>query len=390
MDSCKVGLGLLDYATETQAVYIKAVHKYGSSNKAAKALGKVRRTVDMALERVKANAARQGYSPEHDMTHPVPDGFHLKGISTLYGDDGEPKIQWVKTSVDAQRQKELFAEAITALSSSIKPEPRAKAPKKTLSDILNFYPITDYHLGMLSWDEETGDNWDIKIAEDLLVAWFATAIKQSPDSETAVFAQMGDFLHTDGLEAVTPASHNVLDADSRFQKIVRVAIRVLRRVVRMLLEKHKNVHIIMAEGNHDPASSIWLREWFHALYEDEPRVTVDLSPDPYYCYEFGATSLFVHHGHKKKLAALDVVFAAKFRSVFGRTTHSYGHMGHFHNKQVIESNIMLLEQHRTLASPDAYASRGGWLSGRDASVITYHNKYGEVGRITVSPDRVKG
>jgi len=51
---------------------------------------------------------------------------------------------------------------------------------------------------------------------------------------------------------------------------------------------------------------------------------------------------------------------------------------------------MLLEQHRTLASPDAYASRGGWLSGRDASVITYHNKYGEVGRITVSPDRVKG
>jgi len=45
---------------------------------------------------------------------------------------------------------------------------------------------------------------------------------------------------------------------------------------------------------------------------------------------------------------------------------------------------------RTLAAPDSHASRGGWISGRDAKVITYHAEHGEVGRITVSADMLKG
>jgi hypothetical protein len=45
---------------------------------------------------------------------------------------------------------------------------------------------------------------------------------------------------------------------------------------------------------------------------------------------------------------------------------------------------MVVEQHRTLAASDAYASRGGWMSGRDAQVITYHATHGEVGRIVVN------
>ena len=79
---------------------------------------------------------------------------------------------------------------------------------------------------------------------------------------------------------------------------------------------------------------------------------------------------------------------AKFRDVFGRTVNSYAHMGHLHHERELETNLMLVEQHRTLASPDAYASRGGWLSGRSAKVITYHNKHGEVGRCCITPEMV--
>ena len=51
---------------------------------------------------------------------------------------------------------------------------------------MNCYVITDYHLGALSWGEETGADWDLKIAEDTLVAWFSRAIEQSPAAETAL------------------------------------------------------------------------------------------------------------------------------------------------------------------------------------------------------------
>jgi ABC-type sulfate/molybdate transport systems ATPase subunit len=152
----------------------------------------------------------------------------------------------------------------------------------------------------------------------------------------------------------------------------------------MLLEKHERVIILMAEGNHDPASSIQLREWLNAMYEDEPRVEVLVSPDPYYCVEHGETALFYHHGHKSQLKDIDKVFAAKFRDVFGRCSRAYAHMGHKHHIDVKETTLMVVEQHRTLAAPDAYASRGGWLSGREAQVITYHKKLGEVSRVTLS------
>jgi len=339
--------------------------------------------VDQAVR--EAALARRGIAPAHDLVHPLPEGLKLKGTSKLVDRrTGLPVLEWVKTSEDTERQRQLFEAAVAAVAEKLPRMKARPAPQHLIGDLLNQYTITDYHLGMLAWGEETGADWDLSIAEDMLVLWFQTAIAMAPASETAVFAQLGDFLHWDGLDAVTPTSKHVLDADTRFQKLVRVAIRVLRRVIGMLLEKHAVVHVIMAEGNHDMASSIWLREWLAAMFENEPRVLVNTSPDPYYCVEHGLTALFYHHGHKKKLAQVDSVFAAKFREVFGRTKFAYGHTGHLHHDEVKETNLMTMEQHETLAAPDAHASRGGWMSGRSAKVITYSKRHGEVGRLRIS------
>lgn len=345
--------------------------------------GITERNVMAACARIRNRAAKQGFSPEHDMVHTVPDGYKVKGTSTLYK-DGDPVIQWVKSDIDLQRQMELMKEAIDALNEEIKPEKKIDKPKVKKSDLAHLFVITDYHAGMLAWHEEAGADWDLQIAEDTLVKWFAQAIEQSSQADVAVFAQLGDFLHFDSLEAVTPASRHILDADTRFQKLVRTTIRVIRRVIRMLLEKYPKVHVKWCDANHDPASSAWMREFLTALYDKEPRIEVDNSADTYYCFEWGKTALFFHHGHKRKVANVDTVFAAKFREVFGRTEHAYAHMGHYHSIDIKETNLMIVSQHRTLAAPDAFASRGGWMSGREAQVITYHKEYGQVGSQTIS------
>ena len=322
------------------------------------------------------------------MTKMAPEDFLVSGTSTLYDAEGNIKQQWVKTRQEDQALFHALEAAFSGFKDEVPRAKPAKAPALTIDDLCNVYVVTDYHLGMLAWGEETGADWDLQIAEDTLVAWFAEAIRQAPKAATGVFAQLGDFLHWDGIDAVTPTSRHVLDADTRFQKLIRVAIRAIRRIVKMLLEKHEHVHLIMAEGNHDISASMWLREWLEVFYEDEPRITVDTSPDPYYCYEHGLTSLFFHHGHKRRIQQIDGVFVGKFRDVFGRTKFSYAHMGHLHHVDVKETELMVVEQHRTLAAPDAHASRGGWLSGRDAKVITYSKTYGEAGRVTVPIERV--
>jgi len=359
---------------------LAALKRHGSKTKAAAELGLNRRTLMRRLARL----TMRGYSPKHDMTHVVPEGYRVRGVSTYYDADGKPRGQWVKSQIDQDAVQAMIAAAVAGMTDEIPREQPRAVPRETRDDLLNQYTITDYHLGMLAWGEETGADWDLSIAENMLVEWFRQAIAIAPAARYAVFAQLGDFLHWDGMDAVTPEHKNLLDADTRFQKLVRVAIRVIRRVIGMLLDKHEIVHVLMAEGNHDPASSIWLRELFRAMYENEPRVIVVVSPDPYYCIEHGDCALFYHHGHKRKVANIDTVFAAKFRDVFGRTKFAYAHTGHLHCVDVKETPLMLIEQHRTLAAPDAYASRGGWLSGRDAQVITYSKRFGEVGRVRVS------
>lgn len=380
---------LASYATVRQLEYLEAVEKHGSMRKAAKALGVDEKTVRRGLASVQAKAAQQGYAPAHDMTKTVPDGFKVKGVSTYYDEEGKVRGQWIKSNIDGRRQEELMQAALDALSEDIPRLPALPGPTVVNSKLCNCYVITDYHLSMLSHKEETGADWDLRIASETLLKWFGCAIAQAPDAEVGVFAQLSDLLHADGLEPLTPASKHVLDVDTRFYKVVRTVIRLLRQIVDMLLAKHQRVHLVMADANHDPVSQIWLREWLSVLYEDEPRITVDRSPSPYNAFEFGKVALFFHHGHKRKVGNVSEVFAAQFRELFGRTRYAYAHTGHLHSIDVKENNLMIVEQHRTLAAPDAYAARGGWLSGRDAQVITYHAQYGEVSRLKINSDMLK-
>ena len=380
---------LKQFATDTQSRHLDAYIEHGSYRRAAESLGVNESSVRRSLYALQRYAAIKGFSPQHDMTRTAPDPFVVRGVSTYYNKDGAPAGQWVKTRLDDDKLQVIMRETIEAMKEEIPRLEPFPIWKQSNASLCNCYVITDYHLGMLSWMPETGADWDLKIAEDLIVRWFTQAIAQSPEAEQAVFAQLSDFLHFDGMDAVTPASKHLLDVDTRFAKVVRSAIRVLRRVIDMLLAKHPKVHVIMADANHDPVSQIWLREWFAVLYENEPRLTVDTSPSPYNVFEFGKTALFFHHGHKRKPANVSEVFAAQFREIFGRTKHAYAHMGHMHHLEVKENPLMIVEQHRTLAPADAYAARGGWLSGRDAKVITYHDHYGEVSRLTINSDMVK-
>lgn len=364
---------------------LEAWENHGNSvSAAADALKLPRETFRHRLHRARALLCHESVSAQGVMK--------LAGTSTLLDKDGNTVMQWVKTSADQLKQAAAQDAVFAALRDELKMHRYAAiaAPSGTLEDLLTQYTITDFHLGMLAWGEETGgEDWDTKIAEQLLMDWFDVAIEHAPAAASAVLANLGDFLHWDGLDAVTPQNKNLLDADTRFAKLVRVAIRLIRHVINRLLAKHQRVHVIMSDANHDPASSVWLREWLAEVYTDNPRVTVEQSADAYYCVEHGLSSLFYSHGHKRKIKDIDDVFVAKFREIFGRTKFSYAHLGHLHSDEVLETNLMKVERHRTLTPGDAYAGKGGWVSGRDAKVITYHKQFGEVLRMTVNPDMVR-
>ena len=317
---------------------------------------------------------------------------HVLGKMTVQRDpDGRVVQDWVRYSPDAQAQAAAMKAAAAGISDALPRALPVAAPVHAIDTLLNLYVLTDAHLGALAWGEETGSgDWDLAIAERVIDDWFAAAVDLAPPSGTAILAQLGDLLHWDGFESVTPTNRHVLDGDSRFDKMVRVAIRLIRKIVQRLLAKHSHVHLVMADANHDPASGSWLRGWLAAHYEDEPRITVDDSAGTYYAYRHGDVSLFLHHGHRRKIGDVDSVFAGRYREIYGATKYSFAHLGHLHSDELKTTNLMKVERHETLAAPDAYAANGGWLSGRSAKVITYSAEHGEVARLTLTPGMVAG
>lgn len=379
---------LLEFASPRQREYLIAWRQYGSTRAAARALGVNPRNIMQAKERAQRKAAMRGYSPKHDMVRPVPDGFVVKGVSTYYNDEGKPTGQWVKSSLRHEALLAALREAVDALKEEIEPVAPVAAPQMVEEALCNLYTFTDYHLGMLAWHREGGEDWDLSIAENVLMRSYTYMIQTCPRSSHAVINIQGDFLHTDGKTPVTPAHGHVLDADSRYPKIRRVAIRIIREMVRMALERHNTVHLVIAEGNHDEEGTGWLSDMMAVVYENEPRLTCDNSALPFYCHQWGSVMLGIHHGHKVKNESLPLLFAAQFPEIWGATKRREIHCGHRHHRDEKEYNGVTVVQHPTLAARDAYAARGGWIADRAAWAITYHCDYGPVGRVMVTPEMV--
>lgn len=324
--------------------------------------------------------------PESGALLPVPDGYMAKGVSTLVGPDGAIKAQWIKTTADMERQHEIMLATVEAMAAKLPRVSPRKASGTYLNDLLTVYPIGDPHVGMVSWPEETGDDWNLKIAEQMHCDAMHELVRAAPASKQAVVVNLGDLYHRDGINAETPRSRHPLDVDGRFMKMFQVGVKVMRRCIESALEKHESVHVISAAGNHDESSAQALAVLLSIAYENEPRVTVDLSPAVFYYYRFGKVLIGVHHGHTCKAPALPGVMASDRASDWGECKFRHWLTGHVHHESTKEYPGVTVESFGTLAAKDAYATNGGWRSNRHMQSIIYHRGGWLVARSQVSAD----
>lgn len=323
--------------------------------------------------------------PDSGALQPVPDGYVAKGTSTLYRPDGSIAAQWVKTTRDEARMHEMQLEAIVALKAELPKLAPRKASGVWRTDLMTAYPIGDPHVGMRAWGEECGGDWDLAIAERVHCAAMAELVQAAPATEQALIVNLGDLFHYDSMEAKTPRSGHMLDADGRYAKMIGVGIKIIRQCIESALTKHKTVHVINAPGNHDETGALWLSAALSHIYEREPRVTIDTSPAVFAYYRWGKCLIGVHHGHTCKADKLPGVMAADRAKDWGETEHRYWWMGHIHHASLKEYPGVSVESFNTLAAKDAYATNGGWRSRESMQAIVLHKEHGEVARSRVTP-----
>lgn len=337
-------------------------------------------------------ASLAGDHPKHHTVTPaegdkgwVPPGYMMRGVSTNVGSDGKVRQQWIKTKVDTNQRLEMLrkalesiAEPFRGLADPIQP-PKPGAYRK---DIMNVIPLGDPHIGLYSWHRETGEDFDLKIAERDLVAAVDYLVEQAPAAETAMLVNLGDFFHSDTMDAKTRRSGHHLDVDGRWPKVLEIGVRIMRRLIEKLAEKHQDVKVINAIGNHDDHTSVMLSVMLSNFYERDDRITIETDPRIHHYHVFGENLIGVTHGHTTKPEQLVGVMATDRREDWGRTQYHYWLTGHVHHDQRKEFAGCIWESFRTLAAPDSYAASYGYRSDRDVKCITYHREYGEIQRLT--------
>ena len=374
--------GLLDYCeTDTQRRAIEALIASGGNRvDAAAVLGTTERSMYQILARIRKRAARQGYSPDHGMTHTAAPGFAVKGVSTLYNADGEQTAQWVKTSADQQRQEDL-REAIVDAFADWKGKGRVAAgPKHADEDLMTVYPMGDPHLGAYSWAEETGDDFDLKIGEANLCEAVKRLVACSPKSKTGLILNLGDFFHSDTSDNKTLRSGHALDVDTRWAKVLRVGVRAMMQCIESACRKHETVIVKNLIGNHDDHTSQMLSIALALFYEGNDRVIVDESPCKFWFHRFGNVLLGATHGDTCKPQTLPGIMAHDRAEDWGATHHRYWYTGHIHNQNVMEFPGVVWESFRTLAGKDAWTASKGYRSGRDMYAIVHAKDFGEIER----------
>lgn len=324
--------------------------------------------------------AKQGWSPEHDLTHPVPRPMVLRGTSTLYGDDGKAKLQWVKTKLDDQKVQDMMATAIKTLSESIKGlSPLIKKPKVKDKDLLCAYVLGDPHFGMYSWAKESGDDFNTTIAKNLTIKAVDRLVQSAPPAGTAILLSVGDTLHTDNQSNTTEAG-TTQDSDTRFNRVLDITIHTFRHLVLRLLEKHQNVVVRFVKGNHDTHSHMALGFALQGYFCNNKRVIIDTTPADFWYYKFGNVLIGSTHGDKCKQDNLLGIMVADQHKAIGETEHRYWYTGHIHHQVVKEYAGVTCESFQTLAPKDAWHSGKGYRSKRSMTCIVHHVEHGEIDR----------
>ena len=360
--------------TEKEVSYIKTLSDGKSQAGAAIEHSVARATIADTIYRVRLRRQKQD-----------------SGQSTLYNEAGSPSATWVKgASAKNQRTaKETIEDTVEAFNQKVKFKSiSTTAPKTKSKDLLSCICIGDAHLGMLAWEEKAKEDFDLKIGIKDLTLAADRIINAVPASEELFIVQLGDFYHIDDSLNQTPLNKNPLDADSRYSKIIKSGIYVLRYFIEKSLTKHKRVTVRNVAGNHDPHSHVALSCALATFYDTNKRVIIEDSTRAMYYYRFGQNLIGVTHGHQPKPDKLAGVMAVDCPE-WSECEFKYCWHGHIHNKRSFEDMNVIVESFRTLSPADAWTYDSGYRAGREIQAIVLDREYGEVECHTAGIRRVR-
>lgn len=263
-------------------------------------------------------------------------------------------------------------------SKDFKSKPAVKPFNYTYDDTQESLEIdyTDSHLGLLSWRGETGEDYDIHIAEEAFKKTFEDILYRCKGHKYKLinFVTLGDILHIDNMSNTTTKG-TPQDTDGRITKIFARAVDLMCECIDMLLELKCPIRYTYTAGNHDTFSGFALAKCLQKVYEKNPNIEFDISPNPRKACMYGNTLVGFCHGDMKQ-KNLSQWLLRDYRREYGECKFAEVHCGHLHSEAVKAENGILIKHLPATCGSSLWEHKEGYSSDRGVMCFVYHDTLG--------------
>lgn len=254
--------------------------------------------------------------------------------------------------------------------------------------------LFDAHFGKLAWHRETGEDYDLRIAEEV----YRNAVKDllnhtsGYNVDRIIYPIGSDFFHINNAANTTKAG-TPQDVDGRLAKVYLAGCMAVVNAIDHCVQVAP-VEGIWTGGNHDMETSWFMAQYLQAWYRNTKNVTIDAEPKTRKYRELGVNLLGFVHGDKERLQNLPTLMASEVPQAWARSKHREFHVGHKHKAHEIQTvtvdgnGPIRVRTLPSLSATDKWHYEQGYVGGlRAAEAYLWDYKDGYVGHFSAAARR---
>lgn len=285
---------------------------------------------------------------------------------------------WLKRKTQEIRERGAIE---TLIKDARKAAPRWKPVryKKQKSGMLVEIDIPDIHFGKLAWAEESGEDYDIKIAYKAVMSVLNDLLgRLGGYSVSRILLPLGnDYFNVNNSTNET-AHGTIQQEDTRWQKTFtagrRLAVEMINQCAMIA-----PVDVMIIPGNHDEERVFYLGEALSCMYYNSKHVSVDNRAAKRKYYPFGANLIGLTHGYHERKDALSMLMPNEVPKLWAKSRFREWHLGDKHHLAVKEENGITIRILRAISATDTWHFDKGYIGAlRGACEFVWHPENGLV------------
>lgn len=296
--------------------------------------------------------------------------------------DGNKSLYAVQYKLKPKKGKDVFdiVKAVKeALEKTIEP---VELPKHEHIDGLDNeklmeIPPVELHLGKLSNEIETGENYDLPIARKRFDKIFQEiyARQRLENCGKCLLVIGSDFFNSESDNA-TSVNKIPQQNDTRYIKLFMEGIKMYAESILTLRQMFNKVDVMLCAGNHAQAMETFLYIALQQRFMGDDVVTFKENYRQTQAFTFGRCAIFYNHGDinlKRTIGSIPT----EFPEVWGKAKYRELHMGHLHKESVDDEFGMIARRVGSPCSADAWHYKNRWIGAtKKHEIFVWHANNG--------------